>query len=324
MIIRSRYGKAGANEMMEEETIQSKLTEETESKRVDPKNQLNDLTGKEWLKFLKSWYVFDALHSDLEEERKVTQDTRDHPATFSPTMISDYVKFFTKRGMKVLDPFVGIGSTLVACERTGRLGYGIELNHRYADITKKRVSKRQKVIVGDSTRLSELGLPKMDFCITSPPYWSMLHKIDVNQKMRIDKGLSTKYSESRSDLGNIVDYEQFMTKLVDVFTQVHSLLIPGKYLVIIAQNVIDRHVMIPFAWDLAIRLSKIYILKKEKIWCQDHKNLYPFGYPYSWVSNTHHHYALIFQKQNGKQYEMEVPPNGKDSLHSRFLTLMSV
>jgi hypothetical protein len=127
----------------------------------------------------------------------------------------------------------------------------------------------------------------------------MLHKIDVNQKMRIEENLSTKYSELPDDLGNISDYEVFMSKLIDVFVQIRELLNPGKYLVIIAQNVVDKSVMIPFAWDLAIRLSKCYLLKKEKIWCQDHKNLYPFGYPYEWVSNTHHHYVMVFQKENG-------------------------
>lgn len=265
--------------------------------KMDPKNRLNDLDGKEWLKFLKSWYIFDALKSDLDEERRVTKDTKDHPATFSPTMISEFIKFFTKSGMNILDPFVGIGSTLVACDRTNRIGYGVELNSKFAKIAKKRTSSKQTIISGDSTKLLDLGLPKMDFCITSPPYWSMLHKIDVNQKIRIRNGLSTKYSNKKEDLGNITDYEEFMENLLNVFKQVHELLRPGKYMVVFVQNVVDRSVMVPFAWDLAIRLSKTFILKKEKIWCQDHKNLYPFGYPFEWVSNTHHHYALVFQKQ---------------------------
>ena len=37
------------------------------SPRKHPKNTLNDLDGREWLKFLKSWYVFDAVKSDLNE-----------------------------------------------------------------------------------------------------------------------------------------------------------------------------------------------------------------------------------------------------------------
>lgn len=265
-------------------------------KRIHPSNRLNDLDGREWLKFLKSWYVFDAVRSDLNEERRVTKDTKDHPATFSPTMVSNYIKFFTKKKMTVLDPFAGIGSTLVACDRTDRIGYGVELNKRFSEIARKRITENQKIISDDSTRLLALGLPEIDYCITSPPYWSMLHKIDANQKIRVKNGLSTKYSDAREDLGNITEYELFMDRLILVFQQVHSLLKPGKYMTIFVQNVVNRNVMIPFAWDLAIRLSKLFILKKEKIWCQDHKNLYPFGYPFEWVSNTHHHYALIFQK----------------------------
>ena len=276
--------------------IQKRLFPGSEQKNIDPRNKLNDLDGKEWIKFLKSWFVFDALKSDLAEEKAITKDTKDHPATFSPTMIADFIKFFTKKNMKVLDPFVGIGTTLVACDRTGRKGIGVEINPKYLKIAQKRITKKQIIMKGDSTSLSKLKLPKIDFCISSPPYWKMLHKIDVNQKIRLKKGLDTKYSNQKNDLGNIQDYEEFMEKLLPVYEQVYNSLKPEKYMVIIVQNVIMGSVMIPFAWDLAIRLSKKFLLKKEKIWCQDHKNLYPFGYPFSWVSNTHHHYCLIFQK----------------------------
>ena len=276
--------------------IQKRLFPGSEQKNIDPRNKLNDLDGKEWIKFLKSWFVFDALKSDLDEEKAVTKDTENHPATFSPTMIADFIKFFTKKNMKVLDPFVGIGTTLVACDRTGRKGIGVEINPKYLKIAQKRITKKQIIMKGDSISLSKLKLPKIDFCISSPPYWKMLHKIDVNQKIRLKKGLDTKYSNQKNDLGNIQDYEEFMEKLLPVYEQVYNSLKPEKYMVIIVQNVIMGSVMIPFAWDLAIRLSKKFLLKKEKIWCQDHKNLYPFGYPFSWVSNTHHHYCLIFQK----------------------------
>jgi ParB family chromosome partitioning protein len=38
----------------------------------------------------------------------------------------------------VLDPFGGSGSTLIACEQTGRICYTIELDERYADVIVKR------------------------------------------------------------------------------------------------------------------------------------------------------------------------------------------
>ena len=49
-----------------------------------------------------------------------------------------------KEGMNVLDPFVGIGSTLVAANRINRIGYGIELNEKYFKIDTGRVPKFKK------------------------------------------------------------------------------------------------------------------------------------------------------------------------------------
>ena len=121
-------------------------------------NKLNHLTGKEWTKSIKSWFIFDAIQSDIKEEKEITQkaglNSEDHPATYSPTMMSEFISFFTKEGDLVLDPFNGIGSTLVGCDRTGRKGVGIELNEKYFEITKLRT--KQKVIHGSSEKIGEL------------------------------------------------------------------------------------------------------------------------------------------------------------------------
>ena len=79
------------------------------------------MTGKEWTKFTCSWFVFNALASDLKEEKMLNHETEEHPATYSPTMVSEFIKYFTKEGDTVIDPFAGIGSTLVACVSRGRL-----------------------------------------------------------------------------------------------------------------------------------------------------------------------------------------------------------
>jgi len=44
----------------------------------------------------------------------------------------------SKRGDLVLDPFLGSGSTLIACEKTGRYCYGMELDPHYCDVIIKR------------------------------------------------------------------------------------------------------------------------------------------------------------------------------------------
>lgn len=275
-----------------------KSKEKTEEKKdkVHPKNKLNELTAKEWIKFTKSWFIFDALASDLKEEREVTEETKEHPATFSPTMISEFIKFFTKPGQVVLDPFLGIGTTLVACDRTGRDGIGIELNPKYAEIAKMRT--KQRVITGDACNIADMDLPTIDYCITSPPYWNILNRSTKDfRKNRQKNGHDVYYSESDTDLGNIDDYDEFLQTLVNIYTDIYQILRDKAYITIIVKNIKKKGKIYPLAWDLARLLSDTYVLKDEKIWAQDQGRLAPYGYPYAWVSNILHHYCLILRKE---------------------------
>ena len=58
-----------------------------------------------------------------------------HPTSKPLAMIADAIRDTTKRGDIVLDPFVGGGTTILAAERTGRRGYGIEIDPLYIDTT---------------------------------------------------------------------------------------------------------------------------------------------------------------------------------------------
>lgn len=265
----------------------------------DLSNKLNELTGKEWTKFTCSWFIFNALPSDLKEEREVTKDTELHPATFSPTMISDFISFFTKSGDKVLDPFAGIGSTLVACKRTKRIGYGIELNKKYFEIILKRAPEFKKNVFNDDCRnIDKIKLPTIDFSISSPPYWDVLNRsTDKFESERKSKGLDVSYSDSLLDLGNIDDYDLFLKEVCSVYEKMYDILKDGAYLVIIVKNVKKGGKMYPLAWDMARILSKKYVLKDEKIWIQDKIGLSPYGYPNSWASNILHHYCIILRKE---------------------------
>lgn len=263
------------------------------------KNKLNDLTGKEWVKFSCSWFIFNALKEDLDAEKALDPKLEEHPATFSPTMISDFIRFFTKKGDTILDPFCGIGSTLEACKRTKRIGYGIELNAKYYKLCLKRTPEfKNNIFNEDAANIGKLNLPKINFCISSPPYWDILnrstHKFRSNRKSR---DLDVKYSSSTNDLGNIKDYNAFLEKLSDIYLKIYNLLGDQAYIVIIVKNVKKSGKIYPLAWDLAKLLSKRYVLKDEKIWIQDKIALAPYGYPFSWASNILHHYCLIFRKE---------------------------
>ena len=63
-------------------------------------------------------------------------------ATVKPTkMLERLLTLLTGDGQLILDPFMGSGTTLVACQRLGRHGIGIELDPEYFDIACRRVDQ---------------------------------------------------------------------------------------------------------------------------------------------------------------------------------------
>ena len=62
-----------------------------------------------------------------------------HAATFPLELPAWAITNFTSNNAKVIDPFAGTGTTLIAAARTGRIGYGIELDPAYVDVIIKRL-----------------------------------------------------------------------------------------------------------------------------------------------------------------------------------------
>jgi site-specific DNA-methyltransferase (adenine-specific) len=68
----------------------------------------------------------------------VKVDKRQHPAEKPLDLIKELLSLTTKNDL-VLDPFMGSGTTLVACKELGRQGIGIEINKEYCDIAVRRI-----------------------------------------------------------------------------------------------------------------------------------------------------------------------------------------
>jgi DNA modification methylase len=272
--------------------------------KLNLKNRLNNLTGKEWIKFTKSWFI----HRPAPRKANETL----HPAKFPESLIEDFISFFTKEGEWVLDPFMGTGSTLIASGNLKRNAAAIEVTSHYFAIAKERIEKQNFDVsliplLGSSNELPSLleenNLAKIlfDFVITSPPYWNQLERNSLRQKIRSDKGLATKYSEQTDDIGNIKDYQEFLEKQALIFDQVYLKTKKGGYLTIITNNVYFGGKLFPLAYDTATSLTKrgnkSWILKDEKIWLQNDKPLVALGINSAWVANRHHQYCMIFRKE---------------------------
>jgi DNA modification methylase len=272
--------------------------------KLNRNNKLNDLTGKEWIKFSKSWFVH-------RPNRRKNNEIL-HPAKFPESLVEDFIKFFTKKNAWILDPFLGTGSTLIASGKLSRNAIGIELNKNYFKIAEDRINennfkKSVTPLLGNSLKIKEIlsknGFPrrKFDYIITSPPYWNQLERNSIRQKNRDEIGLDTKYSESDEDIGNLKKYEDFLEMQAQIFDKVYDLAKHNAYLTVITNNIYFKSKLYPLAYDTAISLTKrgdkSWTLKDEKIWLQDDKPLIALGVNNAWVGNRHHQYCLIFRKE---------------------------
>ncbi len=272
----------------------------TVQRKRRPVNRLNELSGKEWIKFTKSWFI---LNPPRRDRAKIV-----HPAGFPETLVQSFIEFFTKRGMWVLDPFAGTGSTLLAARTSGRNAVGVEISPRYVSIAKSRLGRglgpngtKQVVLRGDSRRLVELleenGVPVVDFCITSPPYWNQLKRASLRQRDRVVKGLDTRYSNDSKDIGNIDEYQRFVEAQKSIFDQVHRVVKKAGYLVVVTNNVFFQGRLYPLAFDTLTSLAGTWVPKDERIWLHDDKRLLPLGVYNAWVGNRSHQYCLVFRKE---------------------------
>lgn len=69
--------------------------------------------------------------------------TREHPAPYPLELVYRLVRMFSFVGDTVLDPFLGTGTTTIACMKAGRNSLGVEIDPLYLDLAEKRL--RQEV-----------------------------------------------------------------------------------------------------------------------------------------------------------------------------------
>lgn len=93
--------------------------------------------GRVWNNSLKPTSIYSKVYSSTKlEGRNDTEDS--HPTIKPQQLLTDKIKVCSKKGGIVLDLFLGSGSTLIACEQTDRICYGMEISPAYVDVIRKR------------------------------------------------------------------------------------------------------------------------------------------------------------------------------------------
>ncbi|HET9220868.1 MAG TPA: DNA methyltransferase [Roseiflexaceae bacterium] len=270
----------------------------------DPRNQLNDLSGREWTYALRS--VIATRYPTNGEEGYAHALRRAHPSPKPPQLMAELIRFFSKRGGRVLDPFAGVGGTLLACALEGRLGAGVELSPEYAEIYREvcaeLVLEPQTLIVGDARRAETydaLGDEAFDLILTDPPYAQMMARPKTGERKKRGRGDATPFTVDPADLGNL-DYRAFLPALREALELALARLKPRGYLVLFAKDIqpTREHHNLLHA-DIVEELLSLpgLTFRGYRIWHDMSQNLYPFGYPFAFVANQVHQFILVFRNE---------------------------
>jgi len=271
------------------------------ARRPASEKRANDLDGRQWTSYSISVWR-DIRKTSAEQQLR-------HPAMFPVMLVQRIIKCFTTASEKrVLDPFMGSGSTLVGACQLGRAGIGLEVYPHYIELAQQRLALYTKNCDGsfpcqihekDARQLTDVvDRDSIDLCITSPPYWNIL-----SERRTADYKQIRNYGDSAMDLGQISEYVPFVASLGEVFRQVLEVLKPGKYCVVNVMDLRKRNQFYPYHSDLAAELQRIgFIYDDIIIWDRSHEynNLRPLGYPAVFRVNKVHEYLLIFQKPKTK------------------------
>ena len=224
----------------------------------------------------------------------------------------DIIKFFTKENDHILDYFMGVGGTLLGASLSKRNALGIDLSSKYINAYKKASKelklKEQKTIKGDcleilkEEKIIKEYLKKDQFSLIAidPPYGDMMNREKTGEAIKKNQSTeATPFTKNKKDLGNI-DWSSFKNKFLEtIHLSMPFLKDRGHYVVFIKDlqpkegNINLLHSEIIEGMNKIKNLNYIGM----KIWADESINLYPYGYPHSFVSNQLHQYIMIFRKK---------------------------
>jgi len=116
-------------------------------KRVENKYS-NDFADLEmaWTSYKKPARMYRFLYSGMIQQDMKNKDKRVHPTQKPSELFKNIIRDYTSDGDKVFDPFMGSGTTAIACKSLGLDWCGCELEDDYVEIANKRLEKVQGVL----------------------------------------------------------------------------------------------------------------------------------------------------------------------------------
>jgi 16S rRNA G966 N2-methylase RsmD len=278
-------------------------------KKFHLNNKLNDLSGGEWTFFLNS--IVNTRYPTVGNESFAYHIRKEHPSPKPPQLMQEIIEFFSKEDELIFDFFMGVGGTLLGASMSGRRAIGIDLSKNYINVYKKANKylglKEQKTIKANSIEFLKndslvkkyIKKEEVSLILIDPPYGDMLSRPRTGETLK-KQGISksTPFTKSCEDLGNM-SWENFLKQFIASIKNSLSLLKVKGHIVVFIKDLQPKNGELNLLHcDIIRGLDKIDNLNYlgTKIWADQGVNLYPYGYPYSYVSNQIHQYIMIFRK----------------------------
>ena len=195
-----------------------------------PSNHINCMSAKEWLfNQIAIW--------EFSYEKRDIRNKNVHPAVFPIALPARCIKLFTHEGELVLDPFGGVGTTLVAAQDLNRNAIAFDLKEEYVDVANARLAQKkllnntkQMEICDDARNIEKyIKLNTVSLVVTSPPYSLFLGKPKLNKSRRGDLRNDEhylkvqQYSQDPKDLGTLEPIK-FSQEIAAIFKNILPLL----------------------------------------------------------------------------------------------------
>ena len=295
---------------------------------VHPDNELNELPGDEWLYFTKSLWTT-AYPSELGHNLR-----KAHGANKPPRLMARLIEFFTRRDELVLDPFAGVGGTLLGAAicRRPRRALGFELDQRWVSVYETVVREAMGEHEGAGPILADLGaadpggerdfdptscqmltgdapallakqpVASVDLVAMDPPYNPQLRMTMAGGQLAAEfANRRTDYamvSDDPRDLANSATYAEYLDRMEEVLTGCRRVLRDGRYAVVIVRDAYQGGSYRFTGADLAARAATVgFTVKGDLIWYQAGTRLRPYGYPRTFVPNIVHQHIVVLRAE---------------------------
>lgn len=150
-----------------------------------------------------------------------------------------FIEHLSKKGAKIFDPFMGLGTSAFVAEELGRVPYGIEADGERFEWAAGQLEHWNNIRHGDAADAAALSLPKMDLCVTSPPFMSIADKRNPLY------GGDPKYA----------GYEAYLKRMGEIFEAIACVMKKSAFVVVHVDNIEGKR-FTPLVRDMSNALSK--------------------------------------------------------------------